>query len=41
MKLALARTVEDPEVKGVGGEDPITVAEAVIRAYTKPPNSNI
>jgi len=38
MKLALARTEED---LGVEGEDPIMAAEAVIRTYTKPLNSNI
>ena len=41
MRLALARTGEDPEVKGVEGEDPIMAAEAVIRIYTKRLNSDI
>jgi hypothetical protein len=41
MKLALARTEEDPEVMGVEGEDPIMAAEAVIRTYTKSLRSNI
>jgi hypothetical protein len=38
MKLALARTEEDPEVKVVEEEDPITVAVAgvVIKIGAKP-----
>jgi hypothetical protein len=38
MRLALARTGEDPEVKGVEEEDPITVAVAgaVIKNGAKP-----
>lgn len=35
MKLALARTEEDPEVKVVEEEDPITVAVAVAGAVIK------
>jgi hypothetical protein len=31
MKLGLARTVEDPQAMGVEGENPITVAGAVIK----------
>lgn len=35
MRLALALTEEDPEGKGVEGEDPITVAGAVIKIGAK------
>jgi hypothetical protein len=43
MRLALARTGEGPEVKGVEEEGPITVAVAgaVIRIDTKPLNDEI
>jgi hypothetical protein len=38
MRLALALTEEDPEGMGVEGEDPITVAGAVIKIGAKPLN---
>jgi hypothetical protein len=41
MKLALARTGEDPGVMGVEGEDPILVAGAVIKIGTNPPSGEI
>jgi hypothetical protein len=41
MRLALALTEEDPEGKGVEGEDPIMVAGAVIKIGAKLPDGSM